>query len=155
ETIARMEGHFLTLLAEIVANPDSPLSKLPLLTSAERRQILADWNDTRVDYPRDTSLHHLFEAQVLRSPDAVAVAFRNEQLTYGALNSRANRLAHYLQSLGVGPNVVVAICLERSISMIVGMLGVLKAGGAYLPVDPNYPRQRLLFMLEDAGPQLV
>ena len=155
ETIARMEGHFRALLEGIVADPDQHLSELPLLSEDERRQLLIDWNDTGVDYPRDACLHQLFEAQVERTPDAIALVFRQEQLTYRTLNRRANQLAHYLQSLGVGPEVLVAICAERSLDMIVGLLGILKAGGAYLPLDPSDLTERLLFMVEDAQPQVL
>ena len=112
-------------------------------------QVLMEWNDTQVDYPQDSCIHHLFEAQVERSPDAVAVVFEDEQLTYRELNARANQLAHHLQSLGVGPDVVVGICVERSLLMVVGLLGILKAGGAYVPLDPAYPQERLEFMLQD------
>jgi amino acid adenylation domain-containing protein len=112
--------------------------------------LLVEWNDTRLAYPREKCIHHLFEEQVERSPDSVALVFEDERLTYRELNSRANQLAQHLQSLGVGPEILVAICVERSPDMVVGLLGVLKAGGAYLPLDPDYPRERLAFMLEDA-----
>jgi amino acid adenylation domain-containing protein len=120
------------------------------LTEAERHQLLFEWNDTQADYPKDTCIHQLFEAQVERTPDAVAVVFEGQQLTYKQLNCRANQLAHYLQKLGVGPEVLIGICMERSLDMIVGLLGILKAGGAYVPLDPTYPLERLAFMLEDA-----
>jgi amino acid adenylation domain-containing protein/non-ribosomal peptide synthase protein (TIGR01720 family) len=154
-TIARMEGHFRTLLEGIVADPDQRLAELPLLSEDERRQLLTDWNTTEVDYPRDLCLHELFEAQVERSPDAIALVFRQEHRTYRELNRQANQLAHYLQSLGVGPESLVAICTERSFEMVVGLLGILKAGGAYLPLDPSAPRERLLFMMGDAQPQVL
>jgi amino acid adenylation domain-containing protein len=147
--IARMLGHFQTLLLGIVANPQAKLSDLPLLTEAEKHQLLVEWNDTQVDYPQDGCVHQLFEAQVERTPDAVAVIFENQQLTYRELNSRANQLAHYLQHFGVKPEVLVGICMERSVEMVVGLLGILKAGGAYVPLDPTYPKERLAFMLED------
>jgi len=155
-TIQRMVGHFQTLLEGIVADPDQSISALPLLTEAERQQLLMEWNDTATDYPQDLCVHHLFEAQVARTPDAVAVVFPStsvggrEQLTYGELNRRANQLARYLQKLGVGPETLVGISVERSLEMAVGLLGILKAGGAYLPLDPDYPQERLAFMLEDA-----
>jgi amino acid adenylation domain-containing protein len=149
-TINRMAGHFQQLLAEIVANPDRPLSELPMLTEAERQQLLVEWNQTQVDYPKDYCIHELFEAQVERTPDAVAVVFEDQQFTYRELNAKANQLAHYLQALGVGPEVLVGICVERSLDAIIGLLGILKAGGAYLPLDPTYPKERLAFMLEDA-----
>ena len=149
-TIARMLTHFQTLLEGVVANPDQRLADLPLLTEAERQQLLVEWNDTQTDYPSEVCLHQLFEAQVERSPDAIAVVFEDQQLTYRELNQRANQLANYLQKLGVGPEVLVGICLERSLEMMVGLLGILKAGGAYVPLDPAYPQERLAFILEDA-----
>ncbi len=149
-TIRRMAGHFQTLLEGVVANPDQRLSELPLLTQAEADELLAEWNDTRTDYPRDRPLHHLFEAQAERTPEATAVVFGNERLTYRELNGRANQLAHHLVSLGVGPDVLVGILVERSLEMVVGLLGILKAGGAYVPLDPAYPSERIAFMLEDS-----
>ncbi|MBD2518350.1 amino acid adenylation domain-containing protein, partial [Nostoc sp. FACHB-973] len=149
-TIERMTGHFVTILEAIVANPSERISQLPLLTEVEQHQLLVEWNDTHVDYPQDLCIHQLFESQCLITPDAVAVVFENQQLTYHQLNSRANQLAHYLRSLGVGADVLVGICVERSLEMVVGLLGILKAGGAYVPLDPEYPNERLTFMLEDA-----
>ena len=150
-TIARMAGHFQTLLSGIVANPEQPISELPLLTETERHQLLVEWNNTSAEYPEDKCIHQLFEEQVERSPSSVAVVFEGEQLTYLELNARANQLAHYLRELGVGPEVLVGLCVERSFEMIVGLLGVLKAGGAYVPLDPAYPFERLSFMLEDSS----
>jgi amino acid adenylation domain-containing protein len=149
-TISQMLRHFQTLLEAIVADPDQPISDLPLLTAAERHQLLVEWNSTQADYPKEACIHQLFETQVERTPDAVAIVFENQQLTYRELNRRSNQLAHHLQNLGVKPEVLVGICLERSPEMIVGLLGILKAGGAYVPLDPAYPRERLEFMLEDA-----
>jgi amino acid adenylation domain-containing protein len=149
-TITRMLGHFQNLLEGIVANPQARLSDLPLLTEAERQQLLGEWNDTQADYPQDLCIHQLFEAQVEQTPDAVAVVFEEQQLTYRELNNRANQLAHHLQQLGVKAEVLVGMCVERSLKMVVGLLGVLKAGGAYVPLDPAYPQDRLAFMLEDA-----
>ncbi|WP_375492692.1 amino acid adenylation domain-containing protein [uncultured Nostoc sp.] len=149
-TIERMAGHFVTLLESIVANPKERISQLPMLTQVEQHQLLVEWNNTQADYPCDKCIHQLFEEQVERTPDAVAVVFENQQLTYHQLNCRANQLAHYLQSLGVKPDVLVGICVERSLEMVVGLLGILKAGGAYVPLDPDYPQDRLSFMLEDA-----
>ncbi|MEH2284139.1 MAG: amino acid adenylation domain-containing protein [Nostoc sp.] len=148
-TIARMMGHFVTMLSAIVANPQQRIDQLPMLTQFEEQQLLVEWNDTQVDYPFDKCIHQLFEEQVQRTPDAVAVVFENQQLTYHELNCRANQLAHYLQSLGVEADVLVGICVERSLEMVVGLLGILKAGGAYVPLDPEYPKDRLSFMLED------
>ncbi|MBD2040608.1 condensation domain-containing protein, partial [Microcoleus sp. FACHB-672] len=150
DTITRMLGHFQTLLEGIVANPVERISELPLLTPAEQHQILIEWNNTQTDYPHDRCVHQLFEAQVELTPDAVAAVFQDKQLTYGQLNARANQLANYLRSLGVGPEVFVGICLERSLEMMVAILGILKAGGAYVPLDPAYPSERLGFILEDA-----
>ncbi|MUG97754.1 amino acid adenylation domain-containing protein, partial [Scytonema sp. UIC 10036] len=149
-TIERMSGHFLTLLEAIVANPMEHIGQLPLLTPAQQHLLLVEWNNTQLDYPSDRCIHQLFEVQVQRTPDAVAVVFENQQLTYDELNSRANQLAHYLRSLGVSADTLVGICVERSLLMVVGLLGILKAGGAYLPLDPEYPTERLSFMLEDA-----
>ena len=149
-TIRRMAAHFEQLLEGIVDNPEESISRLPLLTDAERRQLLVEWSNTGTDYPREACIHQLFETQAARTPDAVAVAFENTQFTYRKLNGRANQLAHYLVKLGVGPNVLVGICVERSLEMVVGLLGILKAGGAYVPVDPAFPADRIAFMLEDA-----
>jgi aspartate racemase len=149
-TITRMLGHFQVLLEGIVANPEQCLSDLPLLTPAEQHQLLVEWNNTQTDYPNNTCIHQLFEAQVERTPNAVAVVFEDEQLTYQELNRRANQLAHYLQKLGVKPEILVGICLERSPLMLVGLLGILKAGGAYVPLDPDYPADRLAFMVQDS-----
>ncbi|MEW6497398.1 MAG: amino acid adenylation domain-containing protein, partial [Cyanobacteriota bacterium] len=177
-TITRMLGHFQALLEGIVANPQQRLCELPLLTATERQQLLIDWNHTRTEsrivgagladqwvekqiisqqnppsceqVSREECFHQLFEAQVEKTPNAIAVVFEDKQLTYRELNNRSNQLAHYLQKLGVGSEVLVGICLERSVEMIVALLGILKAGGAYVPLDPTYPQERLNFMLEDA-----
>ncbi|MEH2088955.1 non-ribosomal peptide synthetase [Nostoc sp.] len=149
-TITRMAGHFVTLLEGIVANPEERIWQLPLLTAVEQQQLLVEWNNTQTDYLQDKCIHQLFEEQVERTPDSVAVVFENQQLTYHQLNCRANQLAYYLRSLGVGADVLVGICVERSLEMVVGLLGILKAGGAYVPLDPDYPQDRLTFMLEDA-----
>lgn len=146
-TIERMLHHWQTLLAGIVAHPECPISKLPILTKAERHQLLVDWNDTTTVDRQDKLIHQLFEAQVEKNNNAVAVVSATERLTYQELNQRANQLAHYLQHLGVKPDTLVGICVERSLSMVIGMLGVLKAGGAYVPLDPAYPKQRLNYML--------
>jgi amino acid adenylation domain-containing protein len=149
-TIERMAGHLQTLLAGIIADPDRPIQELPLLSEGERQQLLEAWNDTEAEYPQDRCLHQLFEEQVERSPDAIAVVFEDQQLTYRELDQRADQLAHHLQNLGVKSEVLVGICVERSLEMIIGILGILKAGGAYVPLDPAYPKERLAFMLEDA-----
>ncbi|MDZ7949849.1 amino acid adenylation domain-containing protein [Nostoc sp. DedQUE09] len=150
-TINRILGHLKTLLEGIVANPEQQLRDLPLLTAQEKYQLLLEWNDTEVKYPQEQCIHELFEAQVERTPDAVAVVFESEQLTYRQLNTKANQLAHYLRSLGVKPEVLVGICVERSLSMVIGLLAILKAGGAYVPLDPAYPPERLAFILQDAA----
>lgn len=149
-TIARMIGHFHMLLEGVVGNPARRVSELPLLTEAERHQMLVEWNATEADYPREQCFHALFEAQVAKTPDAVAAVFAGEQITYRALSQRANQLAHHLQAHGVGAETLVGICVERSLDMLVGVLAILKAGGAYVPLDPTYPPARLAFMLEDA-----
>jgi amino acid adenylation domain-containing protein len=150
ETITRLQGHFEVLLTGIVANPEQQLSALPLLTEPEWRQLLAEWNGTDAAYPAAMCLHEQFEAQVQRTPDQVAVVFDDEQLTYRALNARANQLARHLTERGVGPDRLVGICMERSLELIVGLLGVLKAGGAYVPLDPEYPPERLALIIADA-----
>jgi amino acid adenylation domain-containing protein len=149
-TIGRMVGHFQTLLEGIVANPAQRLSWLPLLPAEERHRLLVEWNDTEAELPRDGCLQALFAAQVEQTPDAVAMIYDDQYLTYRALNQEANRLAHYLAILGVGPGVLVGVCLPRSLELIVGLLGILKAGGVYLPLDPTYPTERLAFVLADA-----
>lgn len=159
-TIKRIASHFLNLLLGIVANPDQPISKLPLLSSSERLQILFEWNNTFTEYPEDKCIHELFEQQVKRTPDAVAVedyevegissTSSRKSLTYYQLNKRADQLAHYLSELGIVPDVLVGVCLKRSPDMMVALLGILKAGGAYLPLDPGYPKERLQFMLKDS-----
>ncbi|MFE1744009.1 amino acid adenylation domain-containing protein [Coleofasciculus sp. H7-2] len=186
-TITRMLGHFQTLLESIAANPNQRLADLPILTAAERYQLLVEFNQTQYcvanltpqppslrgqrehdspliagegerltqeySYPTQSPIrqciHQLFEQQVEQTPDAVAVIFDNQQLTYAELNNRANQLAHYLPKLGVKPEVLVGVCMERSLEMVIGLLGILKAGDAYVPLDPKYPQERLAFMLED------
>jgi amino acid adenylation domain-containing protein len=149
-TITRMLGHFQTLLEGLVANPEQRLADLPILSEAERHQLLVEWNTTQTDYPKNHCIHQLFEAQVEQTPDATALVFEDKHITYRELNIRSNKLAHYLQKQGVGAEVFVGLCVERSVEMVVGMLGILKAGGAYVPLDPSYPPERLNFMLEDA-----
>ena len=149
DTIVRMLGHVETILRATVAEPQQTLSHLPLITDAERQQILVDWNNTDKDYPKNACLHHLFEAHVRQQPDAIAILYKDERISYGELEKRSNQLAHYLQTLGVGPEITVGISVERGPEMVVGVLGVLKAGGAYVPVDPHYPKDRVAFMLKD------
>ena len=138
-TIQRLLAHFQTLLAGIVADPGRRISQLPMVTASERQQLLVECNGTGTESPRSSCLHEQFEAQAERRPDSVAVRFENQQLTYAELNARSNQLAHYLRARGVGPEVLVALYMERSLEMIVGILAILKAGGAYLPIDRAYP----------------
>jgi amino acid adenylation domain-containing protein len=154
-SIERMSGHFVRLLEGIVAEPTSRIGDLPMMTAHEQKQLVVHWNDTAVPYPREQTLQGLFEAQVARTPDAVAVVYEEQQLSYGELNARANQLAHHLIGLGVGPDVRVALCLERSAEMVVALLAVLKAGGAYVPLDPTYPAERLAYMLKDSQPRVL
>ncbi|MBD2775778.1 non-ribosomal peptide synthetase [Iningainema tapete] len=154
-TISGFITHFQAFLENIVANPEQRICELSPLTAQERQQLLFEWNQTRTDYPQDASVHQLFEQQVERSPDALALIGQIEQLTYRQLNQKVNQLAHYLQKKGVTKETLVAICLERSVEMIVGILAVLKAGGAYIPLDPSYPVERLSFMLSDSQVSLV
>jgi len=150
-TIARMLGHFETLLKGILAHPASRISELPLLTEAETRQLLVEWNHPRVEYWRAATIHKLFELQVEQGLESVALVFDAEKLTYRELNLRSNQLAHRLRSLGVGPEVRVGLLFERSVALIVGILGVLKAGGVYVPLDVGAPQERLNFILEDSA----
>nr|MBW4505573.1 AMP-binding protein [Scytonematopsis contorta HA4267-MV1] len=149
ETISCIRNHFQTLLQGIVQQPQQKVSQLSLLSQEERHQLLVEWNQTQTK-TLNFCIHQLFEAQVERTPNAVAVVFEQEELTYLELNNKANQLAHHLQKIGVNPEVLVGICLERSPSMVVGLLAILKAGGAYVPLDPNYPTERLSYMLSDA-----
>src|SRR5262249_14088732 len=148
-TADRLLAHYRTLLEGIIANPDAQLFRLPLLTEPERHSTLVEWNATRRPYPHEQGVHRLFEGQARRTPEALAVIDGERRLTYRELNARANRLAHRLRVYGVGPEVAVGICLERSLEFIVGALAALKAGGAYVPLDPTYPKARLTLMLED------
>ncbi|HEX6290946.1 MAG TPA: amino acid adenylation domain-containing protein, partial [Herpetosiphonaceae bacterium] len=146
-TIQRLLRHFQTLLEGVVADIDQRIAELPLLSEDERQQMLIDWNRSEAEYPRAAAVHELIEAQAARTPYTAAIVFAGAALTYAELNTRANQLAHYLRAQGVGPDVLVALCVERSLEMIVGMLAILKAGGAYVPLDPAYPQERLAYML--------
>ncbi|MEO6862811.1 MAG: amino acid adenylation domain-containing protein, partial [Microcoleus sp.] len=150
-TIQSRMAEFEELLKAVVANPECPLQNLLILTAAERQQILVDWNNTQTNYPKDACIHELFEVQAEQTPDAVALVFGEQKLTYQQLNCRANQLAHYLQTLGAGPEVLIGVCFDRSLDAIVSLLAVLKSGSAYLPLDPAYPKERLEFMLSDAA----
>ena len=154
-TIERMVGHLENLLSEIVENPSQKVSELPILSAAERHQLLVKLNDTEVEYPQDKCIHQLFEEQVEKTPDAVAVVFEGEKLTYQQLNQQANQLGHYLRAFKVGSGVLVGISVEPSLDQVVSLLSVLKAGGVYVPLDPNYPQERLAFMEEDSKVQVV
>lgn len=154
-SVAGYVGNFITLLEGIVADPQQTLARLPLLDAADRKRQLLDWNATAQDYPRDRCAHQLFEQQVALTPQAVAVRFGDQALSYAELNGRANRLAGWLRSQQVGAEVVVGVCAERSVELVVALLAIMKAGGAYLPLDPDYPPQRLAYMLEDAGSKLL
>jgi Condensation domain/AMP-binding enzyme len=155
ESITRMQGHFRTLVEGVIANPDQRVSRIPMLTEPERRQMLFEWNDTRADYPRDACVHDLFDLQERRTPQEIAVEAGDSRTTYRELKRKANQLAHYLGRLGVGRESLVGVCMDRSPDLIVALLGILKAGAAYVPLDPSYPRQRLGFMVKDAGLKTV
>ncbi|MEH2435495.1 MAG: amino acid adenylation domain-containing protein [Nostoc sp.] len=154
-TIERMLGHFKTLLEGIVANLDQPISELPLLTAGEQHQVLIDWHGKQANYPQNTCIHQWFEAQAKRTPNNIAVSFESQQLTYQELNQRANQLAHYLQTLGVKSGILVGLYVEPSLEMIVGLLGILKAGGTYVPIAPTSGQNGLAFILEDTRISLV
>ncbi|MEH1791682.1 amino acid adenylation domain-containing protein [Nostoc sp.] len=155
DTIARMLLHFQTLLESIVSDPKQRISDLQLLSPSEVQQLLVEWNNTETDYPQDKCIHQLFEAQVEKTPSNIAVIFENQKLTYQELNDRANQLAHYLQKLGVKPEVIVGVCMKRSPEMLIALLAILKAGGAYVPLDPAYPQERLTFMVEDSQTKVL
>ncbi len=154
-TIERMISHFEVVVESVVSNPYLKLSELPVLTPAEREQMVVEWNETTSEYPREKCIHELFEEQVERTPEAVALVYGEDQVGYGELNDRANQLAQHLRGLGVGAEVLVGICMERSVELVVGLLGILKAGGAYVPLDPAYPHERLSFMLADCGAEIL
>ncbi|NOK38903.1 amino acid adenylation domain-containing protein, partial [Corallococcus exercitus] len=153
-TAERLMHHLRVLVEALVAAPERRLSALPLLTEAERQQVLVDWNATRADFP-EACVHSLFEAQVRRAPDARAATFEGAHLTYAELDARANQVAHALRRRGVGPEVRVALSMERSLDVVIGLLGILKAGGAWVPVDPLLPSERRAFMLEDSGARVL
>ncbi|HEU4559707.1 MAG TPA: condensation domain-containing protein, partial [Longimicrobium sp.] len=154
-TIQRMLGHLKRVLEEVVADADARLSKLALMEDAERRQVVAEWNATGAAYPRERCVHELFEAQAERTPAAAAVVFEGGELTYRELEERANRLAWHLAAMGVGPDARVGLCLERGPEMMIAVLGILKAGAAYVPLDPAYPAERLAYMLEDSAARVL
>ena len=148
DVIKRMLGHIDMLLSGILANERACVADIAMLTTAEFNQIVYAWNRTQTDYPSPTCLHQLFEEHVEQDPEAVALIFRDQHLTYAELNQQANQLAHYLISLGIGPDRLVGVCMERCLEMSVALLAILKAGGAYVPLDPAFPESRLAFMLD-------
>src|SRR5690606_29122916 len=147
--------HFNSLLREIAADSARPVSAYPILGEAEKRQILVEWNQTQADYAHENCIHELIEAQAKRTPDAIAVQFENQCLTYKELNERADAVAHVLMAQGVKRGILVGLYVNRSMDMLVGLLGVLKAGGAYLPLDPSFPAERLAFMLADSNAAII
>ncbi|MBN1147165.1 MAG: amino acid adenylation domain-containing protein, partial [Anaerolineales bacterium] len=154
DTIGRMLGHLETLLQGMLANPDGRIGALPILTQPELRTLMA-WSGKKTPYPADRCVHQLFEEQAARTPQAIAVVFGGQELTYSQLNARANQAAHYLREMGVGKGALVGLCMPRSAEMVIGMLGILKAGGAYVPLDPSYPKERLVLMLHDCGAGVI
>ena len=150
-TVKRLVGHFRILLESVISNLDQPVGTIPLLTSSEQHLILFEWNNTQAAYPDHLYVHDLVEAQAGRTPNAVAIVFEDQQLTYHQLNCAANQLAHYLQQQGIGPDVATGICVERSLDMVISLLAILKAGSYYVPLDPEYPQERLGFMLRDSN----
>lgn len=155
QRIERLLQHWQIILESVATDPHLPIAQVPLLTSAEKRRLLVDWNATATPFLRDCGAHQLFEAQAARTPTHVTAWFEGRALTYGELNAQANRLAHHLRALGVGPDVPVGLCLDRSFDMITAVLAVLKAGGAYVPLDPNLPPDRLSFLLSDAACSVI
>ena len=155
QTVVRMLMHYQNLLSNIVADPLRKIEELDMLTKPELQKLRTEWNNNDTDYPRDRCIHALFEEQVERTPDAIAVIFECQRLTYRELNVRANQLAHYLRKLGVGSEVMVGVCVERSLEMVIGFLGILKAGGTYVPMDPAYPKERLAVMVEDTKVPII
>jgi amino acid adenylation domain-containing protein len=155
ERVQQLARHYQQVLAAVVADADVPVWRLKLLSAAEEREQVEQWNAAEREFPRESCIQELFEAQALQRPEAVAVVYGAEQLSYRELNERANQLAHYLRKRGVGPEVVVGVCQERSVDLVVSLLGILKAGGAYLPLDPAYPLERLAYLVEDAQVSLV
>ena len=155
ETISRITENFQTLLNGIVNNPETPINQLPIISAFEQQQILEKWNNTQQDYPESFCIHELFTQQVIKTPDAIAVKFGNQQLTYTQLNQKANQLANYLQNCGVTSEVLVGLYLERSLDILIAILAILKAGGAYLPLDPKYPQTRLTDILNDSQVSII
>ena len=155
KTIDRMASHFRVLLEGIVAEPDCPIEQLPWLSHAEREQVLREFNDTTVPYAREELIHELFQEQVQRTPNEVALVYEGRSLTYAELNKKSNQLARHLRERQIGPDHLVGLCVERGLEMVVGLMGILKAGGAYVPLDPAYPPERLQYMLGDSAPRVL
>jgi amino acid adenylation domain-containing protein len=155
ETLARMSGHYLTILRAIAEDENLNIRAIPMLTEKEHNLMLHEWNNTQVDYPSGKCIHHLFEEQVLLTPDSIAVVFENKKLSYSELNEKANRLAHYLVRQGAREGTIIAMCLHRSIDMVVALLAISKSGATYLPLDPIYPKARLGLILDDAKPRIL
>jgi non-ribosomal peptide synthetase component F len=155
ETVRRMARHYERVIAEVVRDAKRRIGEIELLSDGERRQILEEWNETEREYGETRLAHEMIAAQAARSPEAVALVCGEIAVSYGELNERADRLARYLRRLGAGPEVVIGVCLERSVEMIVGLLAILKAGSAYVPLDPGYPEKRLVYMLDDSGARLL
>ncbi|MEJ7827806.1 MAG: condensation domain-containing protein, partial [Segetibacter sp.] len=155
QTIRRIIGHYKQLLSSLVKQPSEKIGLLQMLTAEEEHQLLEKFNDTAVNYPKNETIVDLFEEQAARTPDAIALVFEEKQLTYKELNKKANQLAHYLRSKGIGEETLVPICIERSLEMIVGIFAILKAGAAYVPIDPKYPEERIRYMLEDINAKIV
>ncbi|WP_085691694.1 MULTISPECIES: non-ribosomal peptide synthetase [unclassified Pseudomonas] len=155
ESVGRLAGYFANLLQALAENADAVIGELPMLGLPEQKQMVEGWNETQATYPDERSIHQLIEAQVFATPDAPALAFGEQTLSYAELNRRSNQLAHKLRELGVGPDVLVGIAMERSLEMVIGLLGIVKAGGAYVPLDPEYPQDRLSYMFEDSGIALL
>src|SRR5207302_7498580 len=154
-TVERYLGHWRTLLESMVTDDRQKVDRLPLLSAEERHLVLEEWNDTKAEYPSEQCVHELFEAQVAKTPDAVAVVHEAEQLTYTQLNTRANQLAYYLRELGVRPNERIVTLLHRSIELVVAELAILKCGAAYVPIDPAFPDERKAFLIVDSGAKCV
>ena len=155
ETVERFATHYLNVLKEVTEHPEKRLSEIDMLSQAEMRQILVDFNDTKAEYPSDKTVVELFEEQVEKTPERVAVVYEDEEITYEELNRKVNQLAYKLRELGVRPDEKVAIITQRSIEMIIGIYGIIKAGGAYVPIDPDYPYERIKYMLEDCQPKAI
>ena len=155
QTISRMLEHYQLTLNAMVVSPEQVISEFPILTEDEQKQLLVDWNRTQVEYPRNKCIHELFAEQASQTPQAIAIEYEGQWLTYEELDSRANQLTHYLKHLGAGPEMKIGVCMERSLDLVPALLAILKAGGAYLPLDPGYPNQRLRYMIEDSATNLV